>query len=160
MARAEDDKQLLARWAVSVFLCVRNIFAQALIERHACNLVVMDATNKALCIVLRHPPRAIDSKPLSIRKIRMRVWKKDGTHPSFENVRQVIKAHRRPDPLAKETRGRKKGWRKTSKAEDKLILQAFHKTRPPGHGFRYHHELVVVSTCRVASPLQLIPIAS
>ena len=34
----------------------------------------------------------------------------------------------------KAQRGRKIGWRCTSKAEDKKIITKFHKLRPPGHG--------------------------
>ena len=34
----------------------------------------------------------------------------------------------------KKQRGRKKGCRATTKAEDKIILQVFNKLRPPGHG--------------------------
>ena len=33
----------------------------------------------------------------------------------------------------KEKRGRKTGWRKTTKDEDKIIIQKFHHLRPPGH---------------------------
>lgn len=34
----------------------------------------------------------------------------------------------------KKARGRKEGWRKTTKKEDRTILKTFHKLRPPGHG--------------------------
>ena len=34
----------------------------------------------------------------------------------------------------KAKRGRKKGWRKTTKAEDKIVLATFKKNRPPGCG--------------------------
>ena len=34
----------------------------------------------------------------------------------------------------KEKRGRKSGQRATTKEEDKIIKQKFHKLRPPGHG--------------------------
>ena len=36
--------------------------------------------------------------------------------------------------MAKKKRGRKPGFRKTTKKEDKEILKAFHHMRPPGHG--------------------------
>ena len=58
------------------------------------------------------------------------VRNEDGAHPTEGAVRQcVMKFH---EPKAK--RGRKSGYRKTSKAEDKVVLQTFRKLRPPGHG--------------------------
>ena len=34
----------------------------------------------------------------------------------------------------KAKRGRKVGWRKTTKAEDKVLMDKFHQLRPPGCG--------------------------
>ena len=44
--------------------------------------------------------------------------------------------------------GRNEGWRATTKAEDKVILKAFHKVRPPGAG-------VVARKVRAALPKKL-----
>ena len=58
------------------------------------------------------------------------VKKTDGTVPS-EGA--ISKAARDFKDLKKK-RGRKKGCKATTKAEDKKILQVFNKLRPPGHG--------------------------
>ena len=59
------------------------------------------------------------------------VKKTDRTHPTEGAVREIVKNFK---VKGKKKAGRPKGWRKTSKDEDKEILKAFHKTRPPGHG--------------------------
>ena len=88
----------------------------------------MNAENRALCVFYRNPPNG--SKRLTYAKIAEIVQNEDGEHPTEEAVRRcVVNFH---EPKAK--RGRKAGYRKTSKAEDKVILQAFRKLRPPGHG--------------------------
>ena len=94
----------------------------------------MDAVNRALCYFYKHPPPGSGVQPLSDAKITELVWKKDGSRPSAEGVRKAHLNHKRPASERVETRGRKKGWRKTTKTEDKAILAAFHKVRPPGHG--------------------------
>ena len=50
--------------------------------------------------------------------------------------------------LHKAAPGRGEGWRATTKAEDKVILKAFHKVRPPGAG-------VVARKVRAALPKKL-----
>ena len=67
---------------------------------------------------------------MTYAKIADLVQNEDGEHPTEGAVRQCVsKFH-----SAKGKRGRKSGYRKTSKAEDRAILQAFRKLRPPGHG--------------------------
>ena len=90
----------------------------------------MDANNCALCYFYRHPPPGSDAKPMKYTDIAGVVVKKGGKHPSVGGVHKAVKEFMD----VKQTRGRKKGWRKTSKAEDAAILAAFHKWRPPGHG--------------------------
>ena len=90
----------------------------------------MDANNCALCYFYRHPPPGSDAKPMKYADIADIVVKKDGEHPSVGGVHKAVKEFME----VKQTRGRKTGWRKTSKAEDAAILAAFHKCRPPGHG--------------------------
>ena len=70
-------------------------------------------------------------KPLPWRQIVPLVWNTDGkTHPTVGGVFKCVKEWR----LRKATRGRKKGWRKTSARDDAVILATFHKVRPPGQG--------------------------
>ena len=59
------------------------------------------------------------------------VKKKDGTHPTESSVREAVKAF---TTKGKKKAGRPKGSFKTSKEEDKQIMTAFHKVRPPGAG--------------------------
>ena len=66
-------------------------------------------------------------KYADIRKV---VKKTDGKRPSLQAIAQAVAAY----PLEKKLRGRKKGWRKTSRDEDKTILKTFHQKRPPGCG--------------------------
>ena len=88
----------------------------------------MDAKNRALCFFYRNPPNG--SKPLAYSKIAEKVKGKDGNPVTEGAVRYVVKTFN--DKMAK--RGRKEGWRKTTKADDKVIHTTFLKKRPPGHG--------------------------
>ena len=90
----------------------------------------MDAENRALCYFYRHPPPDSGVPPSSFVKITQMVVKKDGERPSTGAVFQVVKEFR----AAKKVRGRRIGWRKTTKHEDKVIKATFHKLRPPGCG--------------------------
>ena len=88
----------------------------------------MDDKHRALCFFYRNSPNG--AKRLTYAEIAGIVRNKDGAHPTEGGVRQcVMKFH---EPKAK--RGRKSGYRKTSKAEDNVVLQTFRKLRPPGHG--------------------------
>lgn len=88
----------------------------------------MDDKNRALCFLYRNPPKG--QKKLPYSKIADKVRNKDGGNPTPAAVRDCVTNFHKP----KATPGRKKGWRKTTKAEDKTILKKFHKVRPPGHG--------------------------
>ena len=88
----------------------------------------MDDKNRALCFYYRNPPAG--QKKLKFSDIAKLVKNTDGESPTAGAVRQcVVNFH-----TAKGKRGRKEGWRKTTKLEDKKVLEAFHKIRPPGHG--------------------------
>ena len=88
----------------------------------------MGAKNSALCFFDRNPPNG--AKKLTYTEIAEIIRNEDDEHPTEGAFRQcVLNFH---EPKAK--RGRKAGYRKTSKAEDKLVLQTFLKLRPPGHG--------------------------
>ena len=56
------------------------------------------------------------------------VKKTDGTVPSDGAMSMAARDFKKE----REQRGRKKGCKATSKAEDKLIMKAFNKMRPPG----------------------------
>ena len=56
------------------------------------------------------------------------VKKTDGTIPSEGAISMAARDYKDQ----KNKRGRKKGQKSTTRAEDKLILKAFKKMRPPG----------------------------
>ena len=87
----------------------------------------MNDANRALCWALRNP---LKGKPLKYKDIRKRVRKTDGTIPSLASIAEAAEMYKVP----KGQRGRPQGSRATTKGEDKVILQRFHKVRPPGHG--------------------------
>jgi hypothetical protein len=58
------------------------------------------------------------------------IRKTDGTVPSPGAVSMAARDFK----LQKKIRGRRLGWKKTSKADDRKILQNFKRLRPPGHG--------------------------
>lgn len=89
----------------------------------------MDDATKALCFALRNPGRG--QKGMKYCEIQKFVKKKDGkTKPSLQAIQKAVTTYKTP----KKARGRKKGARFTSKADDKVIMKQFHKLRPPGHG--------------------------
>jgi hypothetical protein len=102
----------------------------------------MDVRNRALCYALRNPPtgHAVTTFDEIIDKKLVR--KMDGTVPSVSAIKEASNGfHKATAPV-----GRKKGWRKTTKADDKRLLTTFHKVRPPGHGVtarRVHSALPV-----------------
>ena len=90
----------------------------------------MDDRNRAPCFVLRSPPSGQEVTSFNDIRAQKLVFKKDGTIPSVSVIKEAA------DSLhdEKATVGRKVGWRKTNKAEDKKLLSTFHKVRPKGHG--------------------------
>ena len=58
------------------------------------------------------------------------VKKTDGTVPQPSAISEAAATFKEE----KRKRGRKQGWRKTTKSEDKQILTTFKKLRPPGYG--------------------------
>jgi|MEHZ01.5.fsa_nt_MEHZ011409100.1_1 hypothetical protein len=88
----------------------------------------MDDANRALCYAMRHPGPG--QKPRPYKDIRKVVRKTNGKKPSIGAISDAAN-----DFMEKKLkRGRNKGDRKTTKEEDKQILAAFHKMRPPGYG--------------------------
>ena len=88
----------------------------------------IDAANRTLAYAMRKPRD--HGKRRSWSYIAQHVKKTDGSRPSVRALQRIVKQW----PSAAKTPGRKKGWRKTSPEDDKLILEKFHELRPPGHG--------------------------
>ena len=88
----------------------------------------MDERNRAICYVHRNPPPGQKKTPYN--KLQDMVEKTDGTPPSHGAMSEAAATYMEDNAQ----RGRKRGWRKTSKAEDKKVMQVFHKNRPPGCG--------------------------
>ena len=113
----------------------------------------MNAGDRALCYFYRHPPADSGVRPLSYRRIARLVVKKNGTQPSSTGVYKAVAEFR----TIKRARGRRAGWRKTTKDEDKIIMSTFHKLRPPGHGVtaRGLHRALPLALKRKVSPRTL-----
>lgn len=91
--------------------------------------VRMDDQTRALCYALRTP--GAGQKKMKLGAIQKLLFKKDGkSRPSLQAISQAAKTYKQP----KEKRGRPKGSRNTTAAEDKILMKTFHKLRPPGHG--------------------------
>ena len=98
----------------------------------------MDDKTVALCYLYRYPVQGkkqqgtlkIKNKGLSFAKIAALVKKQDGTVPTKEAVRKAVNSFGKE----KQPVGRKLGWRKTTKAEDNVIMKTFKRLRPPGVG--------------------------
>ena len=88
----------------------------------------MDDKNKALCFFYRNPPNG--GKKKTFTDIKKLVKKTDGVSPSISAIHEAVRTFHDE----KEKVGRKEGWRKTTKEEDRAIMKTFHENRPPGHG--------------------------
>jgi hypothetical protein len=88
----------------------------------------MDIANRAICFTLRNPPKG--QKKVPYKDILKVVRKTDGTTPSIAGICFAAMSFREE----KGERGRPAGTRKTTKEEDKKVMQVFHKMRPPGSG--------------------------
>ena len=82
---------------------------------------------------MRNPGKG--HKPMKLADIQKLISKKDAkrgkaSRPTVQAISLAAKNFK----AVKQQRGRKVGWRKTSKQEDKKILRTFHVLRPPGHG--------------------------
>ena len=85
--------------------------------------------NRALCYALRNPPAGVKKTSYaSIVKDKL-VKKSDGTIPSVGAIWNAATTFMDE----KEKRGRREGFRNTTKAEDRTVLSVFKKLRPPGH---------------------------
>ena len=88
----------------------------------------MSPENRALCYFYRNPPPSSGCAPLKYAAIAKLVWNVDGkTHPARCAVRKCVLGWQRE----RHTRGRKKGSRKTTKQEDRVIKTCFLKARHP-----------------------------
>jgi hypothetical protein len=89
----------------------------------------MDLANRALCFALRFPPKGVKRTPIDEIIKQKLVRKTDRTVPGPSAISEAALNFKKK----KQTRGRKKGYRKTTKADDRQILRTFKKLRPPGH---------------------------
>ena len=85
----------------------------------------MDAKTRALCYFYRHPPRNSGVKPVPYRKIPRLLPVRP--RPTRQQVWTAVRTFHSDQ----KSRGRKKGFRKTTPAEDRCILRAFYKVRQP-----------------------------
>ena len=85
----------------------------------------MNFANRAKCFAFRFPARG---KPVPISEVRRRklVTKVDGTVPSQGAISEAANTFLEE----KDIRGRKDGWRKTSKTEDKPNYEDFPQSPP------------------------------
>ena len=88
----------------------------------------MNAENLALCRLYRKPVG--DKLPLAYADIAKLVKKKDGTRPTRQAVYYAVQDFNQ----APAKRGRKAGWRKTSKTKDVCMPKTFKRLRRDGHG--------------------------
>ena len=93
------------------------------------SIAKMDDANRAMCYALRHPP-AGGAKPMKYKDIRKLVRKTDGRLPTVQSIYEAAATWMDE----KGQRGRPVGSCKTTKAEDKKIMEVFHHLRPPGCG--------------------------
>ena len=82
----------------------------------------MDDANRAKCWALRN-------QKVKYTEIQKLVRKTDGTRPKIGSIAEAAKNYGKEKGAV----GRPEGSRKTTKAEDRKILNIFHKLRPPGH---------------------------
>lgn len=86
----------------------------------------MDERNRAIVYVHRNPPPGF--KKTSYETLKKFVRKTDGTTPTHGAMWEAAKAY----VDEKGQRGRKEGWKKTTKEEDKQLMSVFKKNRPAG----------------------------
>ena len=88
----------------------------------------MSEAHRELCFILRNPPKGV--KKTKLKDIKKLVRDEKGGRVTLAAISVAARTFKKP----KSPVGRPLGSRKTSKAEDRKILQVFKKLRPPGHG--------------------------
>jgi transposase len=83
----------------------------------------MNTANKAICCAMR-------KTGAKLKDIRKLVKKTDGKRPSLAAISMAAASFH----TEKKKRGATTGSSKITKADEKKIMQKFHKLRPPGHG--------------------------
>jgi len=89
----------------------------------------MDLANRAICYTLRNPPKG--HKKIPYKDIVKVVRKQDGTKPTHGSICEAAKSFQEEK---EEVQGRPKGTKKTTKEQDKKVMEVFKKMRPPGCG--------------------------
>ena len=82
---------------------------------------------KALAFLMRNPPKCTNMKPQGCKDIAKALKKPGKPAPKVCTVCTAVRRFH----FDKQQVGRKKGWRKTTPAEDKAILAAFKRVRKP-----------------------------
>ena len=88
----------------------------------------MSLATRALCYAMRNPPQGM--RKYKLEEVRGVIAKNDGLPPSLGAISEAGRTFM--DPKSQERRP--VGSRKTTAAEDKVVLKTFHKIRPPGCG--------------------------
>ena len=82
------------------------------------------AAQQALCYVYRNPPASSGVRPQPYKEIARLI--RQPQLPAA-TIRSIVRRFHR----ARQVRGRKKGWRKTTATEDARIFSCFQKIRRP-----------------------------
>lgn len=97
-------------------------------------MVVLSKQQQALAYLMRHPPKCTGLTPQPYKLICSHLKSPGKRAPKVGTVHKAVKTFHQEAA----TRGRKLGYRKTTPAEDKTMLSAFHKVRQPcGSGVTY-----------------------
>ena len=88
----------------------------------------MDEANRALCFAYRNPPPGVAKTPF--KDLIKLVKKTDGSRPTIGAVSDAAATFKNEVGAI----GRPLGAKKTTKAEDRKLMQTFKKLRPPGAG--------------------------
>ena len=101
----------------------KSIQKKGKVEKVTGTSAKMDLANKAICCAMR-------KTGAKLKDIRKLVKKTDGKRPSLAAISMAAASFH----TEKKKRGVKPGSCKITKADEKKIMQKFHKLRPPGHG--------------------------
>ena len=101
----------------------KSIQKKGKVEKVTGTSAKMDSANKAICCAMR-------KTGAKLKDIRKLVKKTDGKRPSLAAISMAAASFH----TEKKKRGVKPGSLKITKADEKKIMQKFHKLRPPGHG--------------------------
>ena len=96
-------------------------------QPNSLNMTVLSKQQVALAYLVRNPPACTGLKPQPYRVICSHLQPPGQPEPLVATVHNAVKNFH-TDAMP---RGRKPGWRKTARTEDRAILRAFFKVRQP-----------------------------